>query len=126
MVYCFDITEPSVAKFMSVLKRYNKAAYKQIIFKVVPEIRKGNFIGDAIDNNTYYIKLNFSDLFSKVYGEVGVIYKVTGKHISMWISNKDLFFELYRRVCPIKHGVPIIDNKADFRLKIHLACNCTK
>lgn len=119
MVYTLDLTEPNIARVMSVLRKYNKTAYKYFIFNAVPEIRKGNFIGDKLDDNTYYVKLPFDDLFSKIYGEVGLIYTVTGNKISVVSSNKDLFFELYKKIWPVEKGIPIINDKAKFKLNLY-------
>ena len=118
MRYLIDLTDPRSTLLTSVLKKYNKAAYKDLIFKIVPELKQGNFIGQPISEISYFIKLNFSELFSKIYGEVGIVYTIVDNYIVIESSNRDLFFELYRRVCPVKKGVPIIDKKAEFKLNL--------
>lgn len=103
----------------SVLKKYNMVAFKYLAFNIIPQLRRGIFQGERLEENKYFLELPFDDLFKKVYGTVGIIYTINGNKIDFEINNEDLFFELYRRICPIVNGVPVINDKAQFKVNMY-------
>ena len=64
------------------LKKYNMLAFKELTFTCYPALKNGNFLGDLVSKNkklnteTYELKLKSDDMFSKVHGEVKLIYVV--------------------------------------------------
>lgn len=62
------------------LKKYNMLAFKELVFKCVPALRDGNFLGEIESKNTkdgivkYKYKLPTDHLFSKVHGDIYVHY----------------------------------------------------
>lgn len=81
--YVLDyIDENEFNKLERSLKKYNMLAYKELNFNCYPALRSGNFIGELVSQNkknnteTYELKLKSDDMFSKVHGEVKLIYTV--------------------------------------------------
>ena len=62
------------------LKKYNMLAFKELVFKCVPELRNGNLQGEIVSKNSkegivkYKYKLPTDHLFSKVHGDIYVHY----------------------------------------------------
>ena len=62
------------------LKKYNMLAFKELVFKCVPELRNGNMQGEIVSKNSkegivkYKYKLPTDHLFSKVHGDIYVHY----------------------------------------------------
>lgn len=126
MTYIVSLADPKYNLISSVLKKYNMVAYKYLAFTVIPQLRKGTFIGNLIGKDKYFLELPFDNKFVNIYGVVGVYYTVIGNTIDFEPSNRDLFFGLYRRICPIIDGVPMIDKKAEFRMNMLSRGICTK
>ena len=81
--YVLDyVNENEFNKLERSLKKYNMLAYKELNFNCYPALRSGNFLGEKVSQNkkqgteTYELKLKSDDMFSKVHGEVKLIYKV--------------------------------------------------
>lgn len=83
--YLFEyINENEFKKLERAIKKYNMLAYKDLYFKIYPELKQGNFLGEKIstDNEgreTYKLKLTTDALFSKVHGNIMLYYIVYTK-----------------------------------------------
>ena len=62
------------------LRKYNKLAFKKLIFEYYEELRNGNFFGEVIEekNNqiSYELKIPTDAKFEKVHGEIRLHYTV--------------------------------------------------
>lgn len=62
------------------LKKYNMLAFKELVFKCVPNLRNGDFQGEIVSKNSkegiikYKYKLPTDHLFSKVHGDIYLHY----------------------------------------------------
>lgn len=81
--YVFDyVNENEFHKLERSLKKYNMLAYKKLYFDFYPKLKEGNFLGELVSTNqlkktkTYELKLPTDAMFSKVHGDIKVIYHV--------------------------------------------------
>lgn len=79
--YLFEYTnENEFKKLERSLKKYNMLAYKKLYFEYYTTIKKGDFLGDLVDEtNEYFVyelMLPTDTLFSKVHGKLRLIYHV--------------------------------------------------
>ena len=64
------------------LRKYNKLAYKKLVFEFYDELKSGNFLGDIIETNRnkskikYDLKVPAYKTFEKVHGEIKLHYTV--------------------------------------------------
>ena len=60
------------------LRKYNKLAYKKLIFDFYPELRNGNFLGEVVDETdeliSYELKIPTDIMFEKVHSEIKLHY----------------------------------------------------
>lgn len=89
----FTITYSDIKKYQKLernLKKYSMRAYKKLVFEYYPSIENENYVGELIkeDNNifTYELVLPTDSMFSKVYGDLKLIYSVN-------IDEKNIIFE---------------------------------
>jgi len=81
--YVFEyINENEFKKLERSLKKYNMLAYKKLYFEYYPALKEGNFLGELVSTNssqgtkTYELKLPTDIMFSKVHGDIKLIYLV--------------------------------------------------
>ena len=79
--YVFEyINENEFKKLERSLKKYNMLAYKKLYFEYYPAMKEGNFLGQLIstdevkNSHTYELKLPTDALFSKVHGDIKLLY----------------------------------------------------
>ena len=84
--FLLDYTnENEFKKLERALKKYNMLAFKKLNFEYYPALRNGNFLGEKVSQNkkeqteTYELKLPSDRMFSRVHGEVKLIYVVNKK-----------------------------------------------
>ena len=84
--YVFEyINENEFHKLERSLKKYNMLAYKKLYFDFYPKLKEGNFLGEEVSNDkekgsvTYELKLPTDAMFSKVHGDIKLIYHVYEK-----------------------------------------------
>ena len=76
------INENEFKKLERSLKKYNMLAYKKLYFEYYPALKEGNFLGELVSTNssqatkTYELKLPTDIMFSKVHGDIKLIYLV--------------------------------------------------
>lgn len=82
-MYLFEyINENEFKKLERSLKKYNTLAFKKLYFDYYPSLKDGKFLGKIISTNkekgniTYELKLPTDVMFSKVHGEIRLIYHV--------------------------------------------------
>ena len=60
------------------LRKYNKLAYKKLIFEYYDELKSGNLLGDIIDENkdsvSYELIVPTDKMFEKVHGNIKLHY----------------------------------------------------
>ena len=81
--YIFEyLDENDFRKKERSVRKYNMLAYKKLTFSYYPELRKGNFLGKKIkeDSSTktasYELQLPTDELFKKVHGPIVLHYTV--------------------------------------------------
>ena len=81
--YIFEYTnENEFKKYERSLKKYNMLAFKKLYFSFYPSLKEGKFLGELIstnpENNTenYELKLPTDVMFSKVHGDIKLLYTV--------------------------------------------------
>lgn len=81
--YRFEYTnENEFKKYERSLKKYNMLAYKKLYFSFYPSLKEGKFLGELLsannENNTenYELKLPTDVMFSKVHGDIKLLYTV--------------------------------------------------
>ena len=76
------INENEFKKLERSLKKYNMLAYKKLYFEYYPSLKEGNFLGELVSTNssqatkTYELKLPTDIMFSKVHGDIKLVYLV--------------------------------------------------
>jgi len=74
--------ENEFKKLEKSVRKYNMRAYKRLLFEYYDLLKDGKFLGKVISTNSkekskkYELKLPTDDLFSKVHGEISLIYTV--------------------------------------------------
>ena len=81
--YVFEyINENEFHKLERSLKKYNMLAYKKLYFDFYPKLKEGNFLGIQVSEDKeknsicYELKLPTDVMFSKVHGDIKLIYHV--------------------------------------------------
>ena len=81
--YMFEyINENEFKKLERSLNKYDMLAYKKLYFEFYPALKEGNFLGELISTNssqatkTYELKLPTDIMFSKVHGDIKLVYLV--------------------------------------------------
>ena len=84
------------------LRKYNKLAYKKLVFEFYDNLKNGNFLGDivSIEKNTisYELKIPTDKMFEKVHGEIRLHYTVyTDKNVVLLtnITPEDILDEAH-------------------------------
>lgn len=74
------LNENEFKKKENAIKKYNKLAYKKLLFKIYPSFREGSFLGIITNetNNTtnYELKIPSESTFNKVHGDIILKYTV--------------------------------------------------
>ena len=82
-MYLFEyVNENEFKKLERSLKKYNTLAFKKLYFDYYPSLKDGKFLGEVVATNkekdsvTYELKLPTDVMFSKVHGDIKLIYHV--------------------------------------------------
>lgn len=74
------LNENEFRKKENAIKKYNKLAYKKLLFKIYPSFRDGSFLGiitSELDNTVKYeLKIPSESTFNKVHGDIILNYTV--------------------------------------------------
>ena len=74
--------EEEFKKLEEALKKYNMLAYRKLNFEHYPALRNGKLVGTMTSQNkkagtkTYELKVSSDSMFTKVHGDVKLIYTV--------------------------------------------------
>jgi len=116
------INENEFKKLERSLKKYNMLAYKKLYFEYYPALKEGNFLGELISTNssqatkTYELKLPTDIMFSKVHGDIKLIYLVyENEKIVMLdkIMPVDILSEGHRQELVTYKGVMVSSQHSD-------------
>ena len=82
--YVLDyVNENEFKKLERALKKYNMLAFKKLSFEFYPDLRNGKFVGEKVgtfkDAERYELRLPSDKMFTKIHGEVKLIYTVHEK-----------------------------------------------
>jgi len=116
------INENEFKKLERSLKKYNMLAYKKLYFEYYPALKEGNFLGELVSTNssqatkTYELKLPTDIMFSKVHGDIKLIYLVyENEKIVMLdkIMPVDILSEGHRQELVTYKGVMVSSQHSD-------------
>ena len=116
------INENEFKKLERSLKKYNMLAYKKLYFEYYPALKEGNFLGELISTNssketkTYELKLPTDIMFSKVHGDIKLVYLVYEKeHVVMLdkIMPVDILSEGHQQELVTYKGVMVSKQHSD-------------
>ena len=116
------INENEFKKLERSLKKYNMLAFKKLYFEYYPELKEGNFLGELVATNsnqgskTYELKLPTDIMFSKVHGDIKLVYLVyENEKIVMLdkIMPVDILSEGHRQELVTYKGVMVSSQHSD-------------
>ena len=91
--YVLDyVNENEFKKLERAVKKYNMLAFKKLNFEYYTALRNGNFLGELVSSNkkqgteTYELKLPSDKMFTKIHGEVKLIYTVHKKELTVLLD----------------------------------------
>ena len=102
------------------LRKYNKLAYKKLIFDYYRELRNGNFIGTLVDKtdelSSYELKIETDKIFEKVHGEIKLHYSVYNNKNIILLTNitpEDILSEAHASELETYKGVIVSKSNPD-------------
>lgn len=116
------INENEFKKLERSLKKYNMLAFKKLYFEYYPQLKEGNFLGELVSTNssqgskTYELKLPTDIMFSKVHGDIKLVYLVyENEKIVMLdkIMPVDILSEGHRQELVTYKGVMVSSKHSD-------------
>lgn len=116
------INENEFKKLERALKKYNMLAFKKLYFEYYPALKEGNFLGELVATNsnqgskTYELKLPTDIMFSKVHGDIKLVYLVyENEKIVMLdkIMPVDILSEGHRQELVTYKGVMVSSQHSD-------------
>lgn len=112
-------TEFAYEKTLKALSKYNRLAYKKIIFEILPMLRNGELVGTPIAENTYKIPLPSSPQFIEVHGEISLVYSIIGDELWLRrIEPYEVLMNAHAKLVSVIDGVPITSPKDEFKMKL--------
>ena len=115
--YVLDyVNENEFRKLERAIKKYNMLAFKKLSFEYYPALRNGNFLGNLVSTNkkngteTYELKLPSDKMFTKIHGEVKLIYTVHKKEAVVMLESitpSDILLEGHRSELTTYKGIMI-------------------
>lgn len=96
------------------LRRYFMGAYKYWIFEAVPKLKQTNK-----RDGKYELKLPVGYKFTKVYGDVKVLFSVKDDTVILEdIVPNDILLEMFSKDLPTYKGVPYLEAKDRFKIDL--------
>ena len=98
------------------IRKYNKLAYKKLVFDYYSNLKSGVFLGKKIESNeidksiSYELKIPSDDKFEKVHGEMRLYYTVYPEKGIILLTNitpEDILTEAHRIELETYKGVMI-------------------
>lgn len=121
--YVFDyVNENEFHKLERSLKKYNMLAYKKLYFDYYPKLKDGQFLGEFVATNqvkktrTYELKLPTDIMFSKVHGDIKVIYHVYEENKILMLETiqpEDILTEGHQSELEVYKGVMVSKEHSD-------------
>ena len=107
------IDENLYIKKSKALARYCRKSYKDLIFNVVPQLRKS-----GKKDGVYETEIATDNLFEKVYGKIILKFSVQNDiTIIEDIEPNDILIDCYMKHLPVYKGVPYSTKKDLFKIK---------
>lgn len=111
------MSENEFNKLIRAVRTYNMSAYKDFIFKFIPEVKSGKVLGNKISDEIYEYELPCSDLFKKVHGKLRVLYKIKGNNIIMVsVEPREILTKCMAKLLDTYKGVVITGPKDKFKV----------
>ena len=114
-MYIFEyLNENSFKVKERTLKKYNKLAYKKLVFDIYDELKKGNLLGNVVDEKdnsiSYELIIPTDKLFESVHGQIRLHYTVYKDRHVILLSNitpEEIFKEAHNSELETYKGVII-------------------
>ena len=110
------------------LRKYNKLAYKKLVFEFYENLKSGNMLGNIVEvgknTTSYELKVPTDKMFEKVHGEIRLHYTVyNGKNVVLLtnITPEEILDEAHASELDTYKGVIISkSNPAKDMFKVNL------
>ncbi len=103
------------------LKKINFPAWKQLIFEIIPTLKRGDFHACFEDEDKYYINLCTLPEFKKVYDQIRLIFEIADQNVILdEISPKKELLSFLVGY-ELDQGCPIAYNDAKSKFKLNIA-----
>ncbi len=123
MKYIFDYQdENDFKKKEKTLKKYNKRAYKELLFEVYPKLKENIMIGKKIKTDKekgyeeYELELPTDNMFKKVHGPIKLHYVVYPSEAVILLTNitpEKILEEAHKKELSTYKGVMISSEEPD-------------
>ena len=112
---CIIILDDNLYKKKSqALRRYNMKAYKELVFDVLPKLRK-----DGKADGQYSVELSSDNLFKKVYGPIELLFSVKNDVVVIEdLVPHDILLAGFMKDLPIYKGIPYDTDKDLFKINM--------
>lgn len=104
------------------LKKYSIPAYKELMFKHLPNLRSGNFEDAIVNEEGYEIVLTIDKMFEKVNGKCKLVFKIENNSVILLdiVPNKILLEGHNPELLTYKGVLISKDNKEKEMFRINL------
>ena len=116
------LNENEFRKKERALKKYNKLAYKKLMFEHYQNFKEGEFAGVVVSKNTtegiikYELKLPTDAMFAKVYQDIILHYTIYENQRIVMLNNitpDDILTEGHQKELTTYKGVPVSKSHAE-------------
>lgn len=107
------------------LKKVSEVAYKDLIFNIKKEIRRGEFNRGPIIDNIYRAQIKIDPIIEAVYGKFEALYELdldNKTYKMLRIEPEDFIMDVHKKILPVYRGIIYRDEKDKFKINIAL-CN---
>lgn len=114
MTFKITYLDDTFTRKLRSLSVYNKIAYKEFIFDILPKLKEENKI-----DGKYEVELSSSKKFKQIYGRTILKFSVIKDAVLLEdIEPSDFLMAGYRLKLPNYHGIPYRNNKDLSKIKL--------
>ena len=121
ILYGDTASENRFNKLIRAVRTYNMSAYRDFMYKFIPELKSGKVLGNKISDTLYEYELPCSSLFKEVHGKLRVLYRVEGNSITMIsVEPEEILTECANKLLDTYKGVVVAGPKDKFKVDLIL------
>ena len=106
--------ETPFTRSLRALNKYNKLVYKEILFKVLPDLGLGKH---AMEGTNLRIDLSCDDKFTRIYGQLYLSYSVKDDVVIVHrVEPYTILNSLYSQIYATSKGVPVLSERDRFKI----------